>query len=196
MTSTSRSLRLHRSSKSSSVRADSGDRSRGAIGGGPWFERPDSRPSEVEQRPAPAVTASTPASATTPEPAPALASPRPAADPIVVYRPLSAGQPEQVVREVSAVEFEQTASLVERLRSSLGDPQELADPSGLDPERRAESSIEESSPSTGRGCIRAFRTGRVGPGDRSARQHRRCRRGVPALERPRYSSGRTREFQA
>ena len=98
----------------------------------PWFELPEETPREVEQSPVPAVRDTTPGRPPAPEPTrasvPEPESPytRPAEAPIVVYRSQPSGSPEQGVRETTIVESERAASLVDRLRDSLGELQELA----------------------------------------------------------------------
>ena len=87
----------------------------------PWFDSPSAIPPEVAQPPAPAVITSTPTRPRMP------ANPDPVAAPTVVYLPVPVRRdpPEQIVREVAFVDSERTAPLEERLRSALGDPQEL-----------------------------------------------------------------------
>jgi len=104
----------------------------------PWFEPPETTPTEIEQKALPSIIASTPV------PLPAPAGPSPVADPIVVYRPVPVVRdpPKPLVHEAAFVESEQKATLEERLRSRLGDPQVLTDPSSFDPEQPVDASAE------------------------------------------------------
>jgi len=118
-----------------------------------FVEPPETTPPEVTQQPDRAIVATTSV--------PAPEDPSPVADPIVVFQrvPVVQDPPEPVVHEVTFVQSKQTASLEERLRSSLGEPQELAGPPPVehgpdepgfpvDSASPIDSSAEETSSST------------------------------------------------